>query len=79
MSFEPKRARDPFTFSLRGMSAINPYAVVTAVDRDGINRAWDARLSRREEPASGLEERSTTRQIESLLARYFAPGCCDAA
>lgn len=79
MYYHAESARDPFTFSLRGMAAINPYGIVPAVDSDGINRAWRARLTYTGQAAIGKEERQFTRRVESLLARYFAPGCCDAA
>lgn len=65
---------DRYAFSRRGMAAINPYVVVPAVADDEINRAWDSRLSQpaREEPARA--PRRVTRGLESVLARYFAPG-----
>jgi hypothetical protein len=74
MRFEAERTRDPFRFSLRGRAAINPYVVMPTVPDGKISEAWDARL---EQPAPvHLRERrqGTMRGLETLLARYFAPG-----
>jgi hypothetical protein len=71
--------RDPLTFSLRGARSVNSHAMLPVVADDGINRAWDARLRRRRPAARCCEESAPTRQIEALLARYFAHGCCNAA
>lgn len=70
MSAKANPARDVFTFSLRGAAAINTYAFVPAIADDGLNNAWDRRLSRprRDRPRA-------TRVIEDFLARYFASGC----
>jgi hypothetical protein len=76
---EAKPARDPFTFSLCGMAAVNSHAVVPAVANDGINRARDARRNGLPARRPQLGPSSTTRQIETLLARYFAQGCGCAA
>lgn len=71
MSAKAKPARDPFTFSLRGVAAINSYAPALAIADDRINRAWDERLGK------DLEDQpAMTREIEDFLARYFAPGRC---
>ena len=72
-------ARDTFTFSLRGMATVNGYTMMPAVANDGINRAWSARLSRVHGPLESPAPPATVRQLESLLARYFAHGCCGAA
>lgn len=71
--------RDPLMFSLRGTRSVNSQAMVPVIADNGINREWDARLRRRLPPAPCREESQPTRQIEALLARYFAHGCCDAA
>jgi hypothetical protein len=71
--------RDPLTFSLLGARSVNSHAMLPVVADDGINRAWDARLRPRRPSARCCEESATTRQIEALLARYFAHGCCNAA
>lgn len=77
MHSDTKHDRDPFTFSLRGIRVVNSHAVVPAIADDGINRATDARLKRL--PAQRCCHSATTHQIEALLARYFAHGCCNAA
>jgi hypothetical protein len=79
MKSNTKHNRDPLTFSLRGARWVNSHAMLPVVADDGINRAWDARLRRRPAPAPCCEESAPTRQIEALLARYFAHGCCSAA
>ena len=71
--------RDPLTFSLRGARWVNSHAMLPVIADNGINRAWDARLRRRRPSARRCEESAPTRQIEALLARYFAHGCCNAA
>jgi hypothetical protein len=74
MHSDTKHDRDPFTFSLRGIRVVNSHAVVPAIADNGINRAMDAR--RTHLPAQRCCHSATTRQIEALLARYFAHGCC---
>ncbi len=69
-----KPGRDAFTFSLQGMTTIASFAAAPAIADDRLNKVWDERLSRPQE-----DEPSTARKIEDLLARYFAPGCCQAA
>lgn len=70
---------DPYTFSLRGGRAINAHAMVPAIAGRGINQAWEARFSGPVRAAPGGDSPSVTRQLEALLARYFAHGCCCAA
>lgn len=76
MRFEAKRTRDPFRFSLRGRAAINPYVIAPTVQDDKINHAWDERLREDAAPAEIPEDQpsTTTRELENVLARYFAPG-----
>jgi hypothetical protein len=71
--------RDPLRFGLLGARSVNSHAMLSVIADNGINRAWDARLRRRLPTASCCEESAPTRQIEALLARYFAHGCCSAA
>jgi len=68
--------RDRYTLSLGGVAAINTYVMAPAIDQEGINEAWDARLSggRQVSPAEPAPE--LVRKLENLLARYFAPGRC---
>ena len=71
--FEKARSgRDAFTFSLRGVRAIAPFAAALADDR--INKIIDQRLGRAQD-----DQPDTAREIEDFLARYFAPGCQRAA
>jgi len=79
MHSDTKHNRDPFTFSLRGIRVANSHAMVPAIADNGINGAWDARLRRLPEPAPRCNGPVTTQQIEAVLARYFAHGCCEAA
>lgn len=74
-----QRDRDPLRFSLRGIRSVNSHAMLPVIVDHGINRAWDARLMRRRPAASCRNESEVTLQIEALLARYFAHGCCNAA
>lgn len=74
MRSNTKLVRDPFTFSLRGVRAVNSHSPMPVMADNGINRAWDTRLRR----LPRADRAPATRQIETVLARYFAPGCCDA-
>lgn len=75
MLFTAKSRRDPFTFSLGGMAAINSYAFAPAIPDDMINRAIDARFA---EPREAVSEPSPfVLKLENLLARFFAPGFCE--
>ena len=78
MNSDTKLRRDPFAFSLRGMGTVNSYAMVPAVADHGINRTWDARLRELPRTAGNGDQPAPTHQIEALLARYFAHGCCAA-
>lgn len=71
--------RDPLAFSLRGTRSANSHAMVPVIVDRGLNMAWDARLSRRRPAARCRDDFELTSQIEALLARYFAHGCCNAA
>ena len=64
-----KSGRDAFTFSLRGMRAIASFTAAPAIADDRLNMAWDKRLGQPQE-----DQPSTIRDIEDVLARYFAPG-----
>jgi hypothetical protein len=79
MRFDTKIVRDPFTFSLRGTRAANAYVPVPAIADDRVNRSWDARLGRASRDRRGFGQPPAVHRIENLLARYFAPGCCDAS
>ena len=63
-----KSGRDAFTFSLRGLTAIASFAPAQAVADDRINKAIDARMAREPED----QPKTTTREIEDFLARYYA-------
>jgi hypothetical protein len=69
-----KSGRDAFTFSLKGMTTIASFTAAPAIADDRLNKVWDERLSQPQE-----YQPSTARRIEDILARYFAPGCCQAA
>jgi hypothetical protein len=72
--FEKARSgRDAFTFSLHGMTAIASFTIAPAIADDQVNQAWSRRLE-----GAATRQRSTVRRIEDFLARYFAPGCCQA-
>ena len=69
-----KPARDAFAFSLGGMAAKSSFAIAPAIADDRLNKVWDERLGRDQE-----DQPDTAREIENLLAYYFAPGRCRAA
>ena len=72
-----KPARDPFTFSLTGMAAINTHAIPAVVANNTINEAWNRRLDAGEQGTSRPTQ--LVARIEELLARYFAPCECHSA
>ena len=74
MSEKAKSGRDAFTFSLQGMKAIASFTGTPAIADDRINRSIDERLGGVPE-----DQPNTAREIEDFLARYFAPGCRQAA
>ena len=56
------------------MKAISSFTGTPAIADDRINRMIDKRLG------GALEDQpDTAREIEDFLARYFAPGCRQAA
>ena len=69
-----KPARDAFAFSLGGMAAKSSFVIAPAIADDRINKIRDERLSRDHE-----DQPDTAREIENVLAYYFAPGRCRAA
>jgi len=69
-----KPARDAFAFSLGGMTAKSSFVIAPAIADDRLNKVWDERLGRDQE-----DQPDTAREIENLLAYYFAPGRCRAA
>ncbi len=71
--------RDTFTFSLGGMAAKSSYVITPAVAKDRINSAIDQRLAKSSEEHIQEDQLDAVRQLEDILARYFAPGCRDAA
>ena len=74
MSAKTCYERDPFEFSLGGIKAASSFAFVPAIDGRALNRAWDRRLENGSAAGTDL-----AREIEDFLARYFAPGCREAA
>ena len=65
-----KSGRDAFTFSLRGMTTIASFTAPQAIADDRINKAFDERRAAVPED----QPKTTTREIEDFLARYFAHG-----
>ncbi len=74
MFHKTKYANDAFTFSLGGLSTVSPFLAAPAVAWDRINQIRDERLELTLE-----DQPNTAREIEDVLARYFAPGRRQAA
>ncbi|MEM8681982.1 MAG: hypothetical protein AAGF72_01045 [Pseudomonadota bacterium] len=74
MSAKTYSARDPFAFSLGGMASINAYAFVPAIADNVLTSAPES-APNEDPPSRGTR----IRRFEDLLARYFAPGCCETA
>jgi hypothetical protein len=79
MDSDTKRDFDPFTFSLRGIRVVNSHAMAPAIADNGINETEAAVSGHQPAPVPHSGPTAATRQVETLLARYFAHGCCDAA
>ena len=69
-----KSGRDAFTFSLGGMTTIASVTAAPAVDQHRLNRAMDQQQGR-----APVNQPDTALELESFLARYFAPGRRQAA
>lgn len=71
---ENRKAHDAFRLSLGGMGAKSPFFAIPAI-ADGLPDR--VRAERR----GGVQEDQpdTAREIENVLAYYFAPGRCHAA
>ena len=65
-----KSGRDAFTFSLRGMKTIASFAAAPAIADDRINKAIAQRMAGEPED----QPKTTIREIEDFLARYYATG-----
>ena len=65
---------DRFTFALGSVTLATPFSAIPIIPDDRINRMIDQEL--RGAPGS---RRDTVRAVEDFLARYFAPGCRQAA
>lgn len=79
MNSNTRPDRDPFSFSLRGIRAVNSHAIVPAVADGGIHSSQGARPACRHAPAQDDRRSVVARQVEAVLARYFAHGCCTSA
>lgn len=65
---------DRFAFALGSVTLATPFVSLPIVPDDGINRIIDQKPG----GARG-NRRNAVRAIEDFLARYFAPGCRQAA
>ena len=65
---------DRFTFALGSVTLATPYSAIPITPDDRINRIIDQGF--RGAPGN---RRDTVRAVEDFLARYFAPGCRQAA
>ena len=79
MHSDTKHDRDPFTFSLRGIRVVNSHAMAPVIADNGSSQTRDASSSHMPAPAPRSDQSAATHQVETLLARYFAHGCCSAA
>ena len=71
MSRKIDKERDPYTFSLRGISTIASFVAPTAIEVDRMNRVRERRLAESQEPESdsvGNHDRSGSR---SLFGRFW--------
>ena len=73
MHTQANTARDPFRFSLGGVAFVNTHAFVPAIADDALN----SRLARRMRAPSRAPG-DIILAVENVLARYFAPGRCEA-
>ncbi|MDH3611635.1 MAG: hypothetical protein OEU90_05390 [Gammaproteobacteria bacterium] len=66
MSEKTKPARDPFTFSLGGISTISSFVATPAIAHDQLNKALDKRLSQIQE-----DQPDTAREIGKSWGRFW--------
>ena len=65
---------DRFGFALGSVALATPYSAIPIIPDDRINRIIDQELCGAPE-----SRRDAVRAVEDFLARYFAPGCRQAA
>ena len=66
MTTKAKPARDAFTFSLGGISAITSFVAAPAVADDLINRVHDERLRRMQD-----DQPDTARELATVFGRFW--------
>ena len=63
--------RDPYSFSLRGLSTIASFVAPTAIEIDRMNRAIEDRLAESEEEARDPAEESPESEGRSRFGRFW--------
>ncbi len=71
MSKKIDKARDPYSFSLRGISTIASFVAPTAIEIDRLNRVREARLAESSEAASDTAEQSAGSDDKSIFGRFW--------
>ncbi len=66
MSESTKRARDAFTFSLRGLSTISSTTLAPAIAHDRLNKAIDERIRKAQE-----DQPDTGKELDNLWGRFW--------
>ncbi len=71
MSRKFDKERDPYTFSLGGISTIASFVAPTAIEMDRMNRLRKERLAESNEPQSGPEDQSDPTDAGTLFGRFW--------
>ena len=71
MSRKFDKERDPYTFSLRGLSTIASFVAPTAIAIDRLNRARDEQLAEAPESATGPSEDSARVESKPIFGRFW--------
>ena len=74
MKKKENRRLDSFAFALGSVALAAPFSAIPIISDDRINWIIDQEFR----GAPGIR-RDTVRAVEDFLARYFAPGCRQAA
>ncbi len=69
MSRKFDKERDPYTFSLRGISTIASFVAPTAIEIDRMNRIRDQRIAERSNPQSDVPPDSSS--SKPLFGRFW--------
>ena len=71
MSRKFDKERDPYSFSLRGISTIASFVAPTAIAIDRMNRARDEQLAETADGAPDSDEQSSVAEDKPVFGRFW--------